>query len=150
MVLLVCFIAYSAQVRYRPFLSPEERFEVLRDHAYKAQTDSVHMRLELMLKEAEASGPKVSRKVALGARNASGGYVTAAAVLGYLFNYNTVEMILLFCCCLIALCGIMFESGQLQPYAFNSQKYSVTVFIVFVIMGSVAYCTLLPSVRVCA
>lgn len=67
-------------------------------------------------------------------------FIAAAAVLGYLFNYNTVEMTLLFCCCLIALCGIMFESGQLQTSSFASQSKAVSAFVIIVIILSILYC----------
>lgn len=72
-------------------------------------------------------------------------YIAAAAILGYLFNYNTVEMILLFCCCLIALSGIMFESGRLQTSSFSSQSNAIAAFVILIIILSILYCTHLLS-----
>lgn len=77
-------------------------------------------------------------------------YIAAAAILGYLFNYNTVEMILLFCCCLIALSGIMFESGRLQTSSFSSQSNAIAAFVILIIILSILYCThLLSSLLPC-
>ncbi len=93
----------------------------------------------VMLKKAESQGKKATRNIAMD-KQGNAVAVAAAAVLGYLFNYNTVEMVLLFCCCLIALSGIMFESGRFQTSAFASQRYSIQVFVVLVIMLSIIYC----------
>lgn len=139
-MLLVLFLAYAAQVRFRPYMSPEEREEVVREHSFKAQHDSLHARLAVMVKAAEAHGKKSThRAVPVGPKRS--GAITAAAVWGYLFNYNTVEMVLLFCCCLVALCGIMFESGQLSDSAFSSQRAAVAAFVIVVIVASIVYCT---------
>lgn len=141
MVLLVLFIAYALQVRYRPYLSPEEKADVVREHVYRASIgDSVHTRLASLVRAVEAHGKKTTRKGRLDVDKPKGAFLAAAALWGYLFNYNTVEMVLLFSCCLIALCGIMFESGQLQASAFTSQKYSITVFVILIILGSIFYC----------
>jgi hypothetical protein len=138
-ILLVLFISYALQVRYRPYLSPEERPDVLRDHIYRSMRGGVHAYLALRLKEAEFHGKKTARTMGMASRRTQT-YVAAAALMGYLFNYNTVEMVLLFCCCLITLCGIMFESGRYQIGAFASQRNAIASFVVVILLLSVAYC----------
>lgn len=149
-VLLVLFIAYALQVRYRPYMSPEERKDVIRDHIYQSLQGGVHSDLALRLKAAEAHGKKAARIMGMsaGAGTGSFAFVAAAAVLGYFFNYNTVEMVLLFCCCLVALSGIMFESGRYQSGAFTSQKNAIAAFVIFVIIVSIVYCTCTHAVVV--
>jgi hypothetical protein len=138
-ILLVLFIAYALQVRYRPYMSPEERSDVLRDHIFRSMHGGVHAYLALRLKEAESLGKKTARPAGMAQRRAVN-YVAAAMLMGYLFNYNTVEMVLLFCCCLITLSGIMFESGRFQTGAFSSQRNAIASFVIVILLLSVAYC----------
>lgn len=141
-VLLVMFIAYALQVRYRPYLSPSERNDVLREHVYKSLRGGLHARLAERVKAAEAHGKKAARNTKMTASKESGpGVMFANAILAYFFNYNTVEMTLLFCCVLIALGGIMFESDRFQDASFQSQKDFITAILIIVIIGSVIYCT---------
>lgn len=149
-VLLVMFIAYALQVRYRPYLSPSERNDVLREHVYKSLRGGLHARLAERVKAAEAHGKKAARNTKMTASKESGpGVMFANAILAYFFNYNTVEMTLLFCCVLIALGGIMFESDRFQDASFQSQKDFITAILIIVIIGSVIYCTL-PAAAPCA
>ncbi len=113
---------------------------MLQEHATRALTEPQHMYLAAMLRQVDSQGRKSTRNAVMAKKSGSAVAVAAAAVLGYLFNYNTVEMVLLFCCCLIALCGIMFESGRYQTSAFASQRYSIQAFVVLVIMLSIIYC----------
>jgi hypothetical protein len=40
--LLILFIAYALQVRYRPFQSPEDHANIVQDHAIKAMSPGRH------------------------------------------------------------------------------------------------------------
>ena len=66
--------------------------------------------------------------------------------LRYFFDYNTVELTLLFCGILVCLAGIMFESDRFKAgedasatmrYAW--QRDSVTFFVIFIVMSSFSY-----------
>lgn len=145
MALLVLFIAYALQVRYRPYLSPSEKGEVIRDHVYRSLHGGVHQHLASLVREAEAHGRKVARNTRMTAAvKRPTSIVMVSAVLQYFFNYNTVEMVLLFCCILVTLAGIMFDSDRFQDSTFNSQKDVITAIVILVIVASIVYCTSLP------
>jgi hypothetical protein len=141
--LLVLFIAYTLQVRYRPYLSPSEKGDVLRDHVYHSLQGGIHVELARRVKEAEAHGKKAARNTKMSSVVKGPPTVVAFnSVVQYFFNYNTVEMVLLFCCVLISLAGIMFDSDRFQDATFNSQKDVITGIVITVIIGSVLYCKL--------
>jgi len=48
-------------------------------------------------------------------------------------------MVLLGCAVLVNLAGVMFESNRLQSEYFQAQRDGVTIFIMFVIIASIAY-----------
>jgi hypothetical protein len=114
---------------------------VLRDHVYQSLQGGIHVELARRVKEAEAHGKKAARNTKMtSAVKAPPVVVTFNSVVQYFFNYNTVEMVLLFCCVLISLAGIMFDSDRFQDATFNSQKDVITAIVIIVIIASVLYC----------
>ena len=63
----------------------------------------------------------------------------AAVVADYFWNYNTVEMVLLFCAVLVVLAGVMFESGQLDSEYYQGQRDTITYITLTVIFFSLLY-----------
>jgi hypothetical protein len=138
--LLVLFVAYALQVRYRPYLSPIEREDVVRDHVVKSMSPGTHSVLAAAIKSVQMRGRKAARAAGMtGNRDAR---VTAAlqSVGKHMVNYNTVEMVLLFCAVLICLAGVMFESNRFKADEFTSQKNLVIVLVMIVIVFSIVYC----------
>ena len=60
-------------------------------------------------------------------------------VADYFWNYNTVEMVLLFCAVLVVLAGVMFESGQLDSEYYQGQRDTITYITLTVIFFSLLY-----------
>jgi len=126
-ILLVMFCAYAMQVRYRPFMSKDSYEEVVAKY-------------EPLLRRGSLRGPyknKAKAAVNLGDdREVSGKTFNLSASRTFLFNYNTVESVLLFCAVLVNLSGIMFESGQLTN---GSSNDALAYLVILLISLSMAY-----------
>jgi len=108
--LLVLFAAYAAQVKCEPFMSPGDRVEVLREHDRSKFEGGIHASLAESLKEAAIVGRKRTTRIDWAApKSVLGKQILARAGL-FMFNYNTVEAVMLACAILVCLSGIMFDS----------------------------------------
>jgi hypothetical protein len=123
MTLLVLFASYTLQIKYKPYQSPATAAEVIRDHLDKADPNrwkgsmhtGLHEELMTMVGRSKAARAATSQR-AIQWSSATDMLETASTSL--LFDYNTVETILLGCAILVSLAGVMFETG-----AFNSSRY---------------------------
>lgn len=108
MVLLFVFAAYSLQTRFQPFMSPSERGDVLERHEALRLTSPVHAMLATRLRDiANAGRKRVRSKVDWAAPRLAIARQLARGFSVYLFNYNTLESILLCSALLVCLSGIM-------------------------------------------
>ena len=144
LALLVMFIAYALQVRFRPFMSPSDRDDVLRAHRLKAfDEDPTHLALSASLKEVSVKSRRKGRAASMAgmkAASVSEKATVAAAVVGaFLINYNTVEAVLLFCAVLVTLSGIMFSTGQLDSSFYQVHRDFLAVAVVLVLTASIVY-----------
>ena len=145
LALLVMFVAYALQVRFRPFMSPSDRDAVLRDHRLKAFDEvPTHTRLAASLKEVAVRRRRRGKATSMSALSAQSSIadranVAAAAVGSWLINYNSVEAILLFCGVLVTLSGIMFETGQLDSEIYQQQRDLLASAVLIVMIGSILY-----------
>ena len=91
--LLVMFLAYSAQMMVRPYMSSGEYEAVLKAHEVSAFSNAMHARIRTQIANIEARGKRKARKNLLSFE----GKVDRSAVLGvltsWLFNYNTIEQV---------------------------------------------------------
>ncbi len=89
--LLIMFLAYSAQMMFRPYMNAGEFDAVLKSHVESSFTSAVHARIRAQIANIESRGRKKVRKNLLNFE----GKVDRSAVLGlltgWLFNYNTIE-----------------------------------------------------------
>jgi len=136
--LLVMFVAYAAQTNYRPYMSSGDFDDVLKEHVEASFTSAVHARLRANLSNIESRGKKKVRKNLLNFE----GTVDRSAVLGiltsWLFNYNTVEEIMLFAAVIVCLMGIMYQANELSSY-YPESKDSVTAVVLAVIILAIIY-----------
>jgi len=156
----IMFIAFSLQTRHNPYMSTSQRQLVLAEHSIKAESgDKIHLRIQNNIQhvkdeqEKKSSAKKqVQRQSILGGR---GGVGTSAAMknknmdkknpVEYFFDYNTVELSLLFCAVLVCLAGIMFESDRFKEtngsgtmrYAW--QRDMVTYVVITIVLCSFVY-----------
>ena len=145
-------------------MSTSQRSLVLAEHSIKVEAgDTMHVRIHsniLKVQEGELRKPKQkSAKVSFS--KDSGDLIRAAQhttrrgkkmtksdikTLRYFFDYNSVELTLLFCGILVCLAGIMFESDRFEVdgNASTSMRYawqrdSVTYIVIFIVMMSFIY-----------
>jgi len=126
-ILLVMFCAYAMQVRHQPFMAVENYEDVIEKYKKLTRRDSLRGRKN-----------KAHAALHLGGE---GDAVTATTFNGqnaksFLFNYNTVESVLLFCAVLVNLSGIMFESGQL---ANGSSNDALAYLVIVMVSLSITY-----------
>lgn len=117
--LFVLFVAFTAQAFVQPYMPPSAFDDVLRAHDAAALTSTLHARLRRKLAAVEARGRKRTRANIM----TPTGKIDAKALLGVLmmglFNYNTVEQVLLASAIVVCLLGILFASSGVagNPYA---------------------------------
>jgi hypothetical protein len=117
--LFVLFVAFTAQAFVQPYMPPSSYDDVLRAHEAAALTSTLHARLRRKLAAVEARGRKRTRANIM----TPTGKIDAKALLGVLmlglFNYNTVEQVLLASAIVVCLLGILFASSGVadNPYA---------------------------------
>jgi hypothetical protein len=132
-ILLVLFTSYTMQTRNRPYMSNIEKIDVLRKNKEKVQE------LDTMLKahDSKYGNELVRHKAKLEADAGENKQMSVKGVELYLFNYNTVEEILVGCAILVNIFGIMFLAEYLQV---GSAMYvSLTQSTIIVITFSLSY-----------
>ena len=137
---LVLFLSYSAQMRFAPYMTPAEFDKTLREHEAKSFTDPIHARLRSTIGGIAARTRKAARKNVLGG---AGGAVDAGALLGvlkgWLFNYNTVEQLLLFSAGVVCVMGLMFAAQASNPAYYRDSRDATTAVVIGVVAASIIY-----------
>ena len=142
---VVLFVAYAMHVRNAPYYSDAEKEGVLEKHKDIVKDYNLTIEIEkrdvskLREDEEESKGGKISALDMM--RRASFSRAELAKNTGknlavYLWNYNTVEAVLLGCAVLITLFGVMFLSEFLDKgsYSYNGLVIATFFFIVFSIV----------------
>jgi len=145
--LLVLFVAFVLHVRASPYITHANRAEVIRQHMAKVFAgDPLHRTIEADMRAVEKANNRNTKKQ-LGLTETrrdddSAHWSTATAALRRAFEYNTVEAVLLGCCVLINLAGIMFDSarfqGDLAQY-YQREYDSLTYATIILIILSIIY-----------
>lgn len=130
MVLLVMFAAYALQVRYSPYMSEKERKEVVEANHERILFDNDGNKSRVLSERAIQR----QRTLKLGTHEDLKRTRVAAK---YLFNYNTVDAVLLGCAVLVNTFGIMFESSYLEKG--SSDYKALTAMTLVVIIASISY-----------
>jgi len=139
--LLVIFVAYAAQMKYAPYMGPGDYENVLKDYQARAATGEDRVATELWnkLRVIEARGRKKVRRNLMKADGKVDGRAVLGLLQSWLFNYNTVEEILLFSAGVVAIMGIMYASLNTNSTTFNDARDSVTWVIVGAIILTIIY-----------
>jgi hypothetical protein len=137
--LLVMFLAYAAQVKWQPYMSPQDFDLVLKSHLESSFTSAIHARLRASLAGIENRGKKRVHKNVM----TKDGRIDTAALLGVLsswfFNYNTVEAVLLFSAIIVCLMGIMYQAGTVASTAYTDARDGITGVIMAAIIITIVY-----------
>ena len=131
-ILLTMFVSYSLQVKFSPYMSS-------RDY------DEISLEFDRLMEEQEANisssnqaqryAELYQRHKAITFTNVHGNHRLRAAE--FLFDYNSVEAILLFCAVLVALSGIAFDSDQMSA----NQRETLAYVMIFIVSSSLMYFT---------
>ena len=143
--LLVMFLAYSAQMMFRPYMNAGEFESVLKAHVESSFTNAVHARIRAQIANIETRGRKKARKNLL----TFDGKVDRGAVLGlltsWLFNYNTIEQLMLFAAVIVCLMGIMYQANSSSSFYPGALDGVTAVVMIDIIVAIVYYFTMLFS-----
>jgi len=143
--LLVMFLAYSAQVMVRPYLSAAEFDDVIKAHIESSYTSAIHARLRVQIAKIESRGKKKVRKNLL----SFDGTVDRSAILGVLtgwfFNYNTIEQIMIFCAVIVCLMGIMYQANSASVFYPGALDGVTAVVMITIIFAIVYYVTVVVT-----
>jgi hypothetical protein len=136
--LMIMFLAYSAQMVVRPYMSAGEYDTVLSSHAESSFKSAIHSRLRQSIKGIEARGRKKVRKNLL----TFDGTLDRSAILGiltgWLFNYNTVEQIMIFASVIVCLMGIMYQANTTSSF-YPGALDGVTAVVMITIIAAIVY-----------
>jgi hypothetical protein len=115
--LIIIFISYTAQVQVLPYMSPSDYDAVIKLHEELAEKDPLHSRLRAQLASIVSKGRKAGTRSVLNVE----GKVDRNALLGvlqsWLFNYNTVEAVMLFASVVVCAMALMYQVRVQQPPA---------------------------------
>jgi hypothetical protein len=159
MALVVLFAAYVLHIRGQPYMTHADRPRILEEHLNKAMAgDPLHATIEADMRAVDkrnARGGASGAARSLESVAKGNGHAVDAAVFA-LFNYNTVEAVLLASAILVNLAGIMFNSarfgGDLAQY-YEKEYQSLTGAVLALIGVTVIYyftCFFTDVLVVCA
>merc|ERR1711968_158964 len=137
--LIILFVCFTLQVLYRPFMSMEERADVVK-LASKRDFDRGHKMLRKMAAFGDTAEIEQAKKRLAMEEQAQ---LTVARSLTksakYFVNYNDVEAVFLICAIFICVSGIMFASGYFENEYYKAQGVVLQVVAFSVIIGSILY-----------
>lgn len=139
MSLLVMFAAFVVHMRNLPYMSHLDRPKVLAEHIAKAATDPLHASIEADMRAVQKRN--VRKRTRVTALSEVPKRPVSLAIM-WTFDANTVEAVLLACCVLINLAGIMFDSGRFSGYlstTYATEYNSLAIAAALLILTSVAY-----------
>jgi hypothetical protein len=136
--LMVMFLAYTAQMMFMPYMSAASFDQVLKNHSEAAFTNSTHARIKNQVSGIEARGRKKAAKNLM----TFDGKIDRSAVLsvltGWLFDYNTIEQLMIFAAVIVCLMGIMYQANSASTF-YPGALDGVTAVVMIDIIGAILY-----------
>jgi hypothetical protein len=145
-IMFILFVAFVLNVRYTPYMSYEKRREVVLQHRAKARAgDDLHKTIAVYYQRAivDRATRNRARRTGLDAMTGAAGAAAQrraqlAAAAKWSGDPNRMETILLFVSMLVALTGVLMESGQTEFAYFALQRdliaYAALVLVVVAVM----------------
>jgi hypothetical protein len=136
--LMIMFLAYTAQMMFMPYMSAACFDQVLKNHSESAFTSSAHARIKNQVSGIEARGRKKAAKNLM----TFDGKIDRSAVLsvltGWLFDYNTIEQLMIFAAVIVCLMGIMYQANSTSTF-YPGALDGVTAVVMIDIIGAIIY-----------
>jgi hypothetical protein len=130
---------------FRPYMNAGEFDAVLKNHVESSFSNAIHARIRAQIANVEARGRKKVRKNLLNFE----GKVDRSAVLGlltgWLFNYNTIEQLMLFAAVIVCLMGIMYQANSSSSFYPGALDGVTAVVMIDIIAAIIYYFTVLFS-----
>ena len=138
---LVLFFCFSLQVRHNPFMSMAERRGIILHHQSKVKEgNKKHQAIKAAYETALRNANDRQKARMRGNGNMEAVLKSKGSVQqDYLFDYNTMEAVLLACGCFVTLSGIMFQTGDDNSPIYQVQRQALTVLVAMVIFASLIY-----------
>jgi hypothetical protein len=141
--LMVMFLAYTAQMMFMPYMSAASFDQVLKSHTEAAFTNAFHARIKNQVSGIEARGRKKAAKNLM----TFDGKIDRSAVLsvltGWLFDYNTIEQLMIFAAVIVCLMGIMYQANSASSFYPGANDGVTAVVMIDIIAAIVYYLTVL-------
>jgi hypothetical protein len=129
--------------RWRRALARRQFEDVLKAHNESSFSSAIHARIRAQIANVEARGKKRVRKNLLNFE----GKVDRSAVLGlltgWLFNYNTIEQLMLFAAVIVCLMGIMYQANTTTSFYPGALDGVTAVVMIDIIAAIIYYFTVL-------
>jgi hypothetical protein len=146
--LMVMILSYALHVKYLPYMSPGDMEDIIKQHEALAATSPLHAKLRGRIAAIEARGRRRGHKNLL----AAGVKIDAAALLGLLsgvlFNYNTVEAVMLFGAVIVNLMGVMYAAQARGGSAYSEARDAVTSVVLAAIIICILYFVMVIVVEI--
>lgn len=148
--MMVMFLAYAAQVRVIPYMSPSEHEEVLKSHEVAAFSSPMHAKLKAALSAVEVRGRKRTKRNMMTADGKFDRSAFMSTVVSWLYNYNTAEAVLLFSTVIILMMALMYLATTTGSGAqfYGEARDSITGVVIAVIAISIVYVVMLVITEV--
>jgi len=135
--LLILFVSFGLQVRFRPYMPPAEFADVLKYVHAKSVDSRTWFDLEQKALIAARAGKKKARTQ--GMVRGRGVADLGNTVMSVLLNFNTVESVLLVAGVLVCLLAVMYQVLQPSDVGYDRSRGQITAWLMVVILASVAY-----------
>jgi len=129
----------------RPYMGPAEFDDVVKLMNESSLTNERYARIRALISSIESRGRKKVRRNLLN----SDGKIDTSAILGvltgWLFNYNTVEQIMIFCAVIVCLMGIMYQANQANSFYPGALDGVTAVVMITIIFAIIYYVTIVVT-----
>ena len=146
---LVLFVSFVGAVKHHPYMSTAERkYEIIKHQIKVDEKDENHIFIDKLIKTALDKGKyensrklgKITKMSFDSSTNERRKSTASKNNKFYFFDYNTVERVLLASSIIVALAGIMFESGRFNDRTdLIQQRDFIAIVVLIVIILSLIY-----------
>jgi hypothetical protein len=134
--LLIMFLAYAIHLKCSPYMSPVEYEDELIKLEEKTKTSQYYVKINTILKSIQSQSRKKAVKNIMTRDGRIDKYALVSNVALWVFNFNTVEAVLLFCSVIVSLMGIMYQTQDIYD---TTGKDAITSVVITLVGFSIIY-----------
>ena len=139
--LLVLFISYALQTRFNPFMCYSDYNDVLLSHQEAMNWSAAHRQIHAMLSSLDMQNTrkKMVRRNIMSTTGIIDKKVLFETMGSWIFNYNTVESVMLFSGVIICLMSVMYQSQNVAAGYDTTGRDIITGIIMCSLISSILY-----------